>query len=70
MGNKILAILSKAGTAIFVGGVALIGSLITALAQIGEGAAFSEINTLAWLSAALAGLLGFGGVLGITSRQS
>ncbi len=68
--QTILGWLGKALTALFAAAVAALGSLVTALAQIGEGAAISEVSQLAWATISLAGLLAFGGILGLTNGRS
>jgi hypothetical protein len=66
----ILAYIGKALSALFAGAVAGLGSIIAVLVQIGEGAAFADIELVAWLVAGLAALTAFGAVLGINARQN
>ena len=56
--------------AIYAGAVALIGSTGAALAQISEGAAFSDITTLGWLLIAGTTLAAVGGVLGLQAAPA
>ena len=67
--TTVLEYIGKTLTALFAAATAAVGGLITALVQIGEGASFSEIETVAWLTILATGLAAFGGVLGITARQ-
>ena len=50
--------------AAFAAVVAFIGSTTSALVQIGDGAAFGDVETVAWLVIGGATLTAFGGVLG------
>ncbi len=50
--------------ATYAAAVAFIGSAGAALGQIGDGAAFGQIETVAWLLIAGSTLAAFGGVLG------
>lgn len=68
--TTILNYIGKTLTAVFAAATAVIGTLVTALVQIGEGAMFSEIELVAWLTIIGTGLAAFGGVLGITARQN
>jgi hypothetical protein len=68
--TTVLGYIGKTLTAAFAAATAAIGGAITALVQIGEGASFSEIETVAWLTILATGLAAFGGVLGITAKQS
>ena len=68
--TTVLAYIGKTLTAVFAAATAAIGSLIAVLTQIGEGAAFSDIELVAWLAVIGTGLAAFGGVLGITTRQN
>jgi hypothetical protein len=68
--TTILAYIGKALSALFAGAVAGLGSIIAVLVQIGEGAAFADIELVAWLVAGLAALTAFGAVLGINARQN
>ena len=68
--TTILAYIGKALAGLFAGATAALGSIIAVLVQIGEGAAFSDIELVAWLVAALAGLTAFGAVLGINAKRN
>ena len=67
--TTLIGYIGKALSAIFAGVTAGLGSIIAVLVQIGEGAAFSDIELVAWLVAGLAGLTAFGAVLGINAKQ-
>ena len=67
--QTVIGYIGKALSAIFAGAVAGLGSIIAVLVQIGDGAAFSDIELVAWLVAILAGLTAFGAVLGINAKQ-
>ena len=66
----LLTYIGKALSALFAGITAAIGSTIAVLAQIGEGAAFSDIELIAGLTILATGLAAFGTVLGINARQN
>ena len=66
----ILAYIGKGLAGLFAGAVAGLGSIIAVLVQIGEGAAFSDVELVAWLVAGLAALTAFGTVLGINAKQN
>ncbi len=68
--TTVLGYVGKTLAGVFAAATAVIGSLIAVLTQIGEGAAFSDIELVAWLAVILTGLAAFGGVLGINARQS
>ncbi len=68
--TTVLGYIGKTLAGVFAAATAVIGSLIAVLTQIGEGAAFSDIELVAWLAVILTGLAAFGGVLGINARQS
>ena len=68
--TTVLGYIGKTLSGLFAAAVAVIGGLIAVLTQIGEGAAFSDIELVAWLAVILTGLGSFGGVLGINARQS
>ena len=68
--TTVLGYIGKTLAGLFAAATAIIGSLIAVLTQIGEGAAFSDIELVAWLAVILTGLAAFGGVLGINARQS
>ena len=68
--TTLLGYIGKGLAALFAGAVAGLGSIIAVLVQIGDGAAFSDIELVAWLVAGLAGLTAFGAVLGINAKQS
>lgn len=53
--------------AAYAGAAAFLTSLGTALAQIGDGAAFGDIKTLGWVLIAGGTLAAVGGVLGLQS---
>ena len=67
--QTILGWVGKSLQAIFASAVAGLGALITALAQIGEGGAVSEISQLAWATIALTALVAFGGVFGLSNNK-
>lgn len=56
--------------AVYAAVVAGIGATIATLVQIGEGAQFSEVETVAWLVIILATLTAGGGVLGLQSAPA
>ncbi len=68
--TTVLEYIGKGLAALFAGGTAAIGSTIAVLAQIGEGAAFSDIELIAGLSILATGLADFGTGLGSNARQS
>jgi hypothetical protein len=68
--QTIIGYIGKALAGLFAGAVAGLGSIIAVLVQIGEGAAFSDIELVAWLVAILASLTAFGAVLGINAKQN
>ncbi len=68
--TTVLAYIGKTLSGLYAAATVAIGSTIAVLVQIGEGAAFSDIELVAWLTILLAGLGAFGGVLGINARQS
>lgn len=68
--QTILGWVGKTLAALFAAATAVIGALVTALVQIGEGAAFSDVELVAWLAIAGTGLAAFGGVLGLTNNKS
>ncbi len=68
--TTVLSYIGKGLSAIFAAATAVIGSLIAVLTQIGEGAAFSDIELVSWLAVIGTGLAAFGVVLGINARQS
>ena len=65
-----LQYIGKTLAAGFAAATAALGSTIAVLVQIGEGAAFSDIELVAWLTIIATGLAAFGGVLGINTKQS
>lgn len=69
-GTTLIGYVGKGLSAIFAGAVASLGSIIAVLVQIGDGAAFSDIELVAWLIAGLTGLTAFGTVLGINAKQA
>ncbi len=68
--TTVLEYIGKTLTAAFAAATAVIGALVTALVQIGEGAAFSDVELVAWLTIIATGLAAFGGVLGITAKRN
>ena len=56
--------------ALFAALTAFLGSLGAALVQIGEGAQFSEVETVAWVLILGATLAAFGGVLGLQNAPA
>lgn len=56
--------------AVFAGMMALIGSVGAVLAQIGEGAAFSDIETLGWVLILGSTVGAIGGILGLQSAPA
>ncbi len=68
--TTVLTYIGKGLSALFAGFTAGLGSIIAVLGQIGEGAAFSDIELFAWLAALATSLAAFGVVLGINARQS
>lgn len=56
--------------AIYAGAVALLGSTGAALAQINDGAAFSDITTLGWVLIAGTTLAAIGGILGLQAAPA
>ena len=68
--TTVLGYIGKTLSGLYAAATVAIGSTIAVLVQIGEGAAFSDIELVAWLTILLAGLGAFGGVLGINARQS
>ena len=68
--TTILGYIGKALAALFAGASATLGSIIAVLVQIGDGAAFSDIELVAWLVAILAGATAFGAVLGINAKRN
>ena len=58
----------KALAGLFAAATVAIGATIAVMVQIGEGAKFSDIETVAWLTIIAAGLGAFGGVLGINAN--
>jgi hypothetical protein len=68
--TTVLTYIGKTLSGLFAAAVAVIGGLIAVLTQIGEGAAFSDVELVSWLAVILTGLAAFGGVLGINARQS
>ncbi len=68
--TTVLAYLGKTLAAVFAAGSVALGSTIAVLVQIGEGAAFSDVELVAWLTIIAAGLGAFGGVLGINRSQA
>ena len=68
--STILGYIGKALAASFAAATVALGSTIAVLVQIGEGAAFSDIELVAWLTIIAAGLAAFGGVLGINAKQN
>ncbi len=68
--QTVLKWVGKTLSAAYAAATVAIGSTIAVLVQIGEGAAFSDIELVAWLTIILAGLGAFGGVLGINARQN
>ncbi len=66
----ILAYIGKGLSALFAGVTGALGSIIAVLAQIGDGAAFSDIELVAWLTALATGLTAFGVVLGINAKRN
>lgn len=68
--TTLLDYIGKTLAAVFAGVSAALGSTIAVLVQIGEGAAFADIELVAGLTITATGLAAFGGVLGITTRQN
>ena len=68
--TTLIGYIGKGLSALFAGFTAGLGSIIAVLGQIGEGAAFSDIELFAWLAALATALAAFGVVLGINARQS
>ncbi len=68
--STVLDYIGKTLAAGFAAATAVIGSLIAVLTQIGEGAAFSDIELVAWLAVIATGLAAFGGVLGINAKRN
>ena len=68
--QTVIRYIGKTLAAGFAAASAALGSIIAVLVQIGEGAAFSDIELVAWLVAGLAALTAFGAVLGINARQN
>jgi hypothetical protein len=68
--TTLIGYIGKGLSALFAGATAALGSIIAVLIQIGEGAAFSDIELVAWLASLATGLAAFGVVLGINARQS
>ncbi len=65
-----LRYIGKTLAAAFAAATAALGSTIAVLVQIGEGAAFSDVQLVAWLTIIATGLAAFGGVLGLNARQN
>ncbi len=68
--TTVLTYIGKSLSALFAAATVALGATIAVLVQIGEGASFSEVELVAWLTIIAAGLGAFGGVLGINTRQS
>ncbi len=68
--TTVLSYIGKTLAAGFAAATVALGSTIAVLVQIGEGAAFSDIELVAWLTILAAGLAAFGGVLGINAKQN
>ena len=68
--TTVLGYVGKGLSALFAAASVALGATIAVLVQIGDGAAFSDVELVAWLTIIAAGLGAFGGVLGINSRQS
>ena len=68
--TTVLGYIAKTLSGLFAAATVALGATIAVLVQIGEGAAFSDIQLVAWLTIIAAGLAAFGGVLGINARQS
>ena len=68
--QPVLKWVAKALSAVFAAASVALGATIAVLVQIGEGAAFSDVELVAWLTIIAAGLGAFGGVLGINARQN
>jgi hypothetical protein len=71
--QTLLTYIGKGLAALFAAASVALGATIAVLVQIntdGEGAAFSDIELVAWLTIIAAGLAAFGGVLGINARQN
>ena len=68
--QTILVYTGKTLAAGFAAATAVIGSLIAVLTQIGEGAAFSDIELVSWLAIIGTALAAFGGVLGINAKRN
>jgi hypothetical protein len=56
--------------AIYAGVVAFIGSTTAALVQIGDGASFGEVETVAWLVILGATIVAAGGVYGLQAAPA
>ena len=68
--TTVLGYIGKSLSALFAAATVALGATIAVLVQIGDGAAFSDVELVAWLTIIAAGLGAFGGVLGINTRQS
>ena len=68
--QTVLAYIGKTLAGAFAAATAVIGALIAVLTQIGEGAAFSDIELVSWLAIIGTGLAAFGGVLGINAKRN
>ncbi len=68
--TTVLTYIGKTLAAVFAAATAALGSTIAVLVQIGEGAAFSDIELVAGLTIAATGLAAFGGVLGINTKRN
>ncbi len=68
--TTVLSYIGKTLAAGFAAATAVIGSLIAVLTQIGEGAAFSDIELVSWLAIIGTALAAFGGVLGINAKRN
>ena len=68
--QTVIGWVGKALAGLFAAATVVVSGLATALVQIGEGAAFSDIQAASWLIVAGAGLAAFGGVFGLTNGKS
>jgi hypothetical protein len=68
--TTVLNYIGKTLAGLFAAGSVALGATIAVLVQIGEGAAFGDIELVAWLTIIAAGVAAFGGVLGINRSQS
>ncbi len=67
--TTVLTYIGKTLSGLYAAATVALGATIAVLVQIGEGAAFSDVALVSWLTIIAAGLAAFGGVLGINARQ-